>query len=207
MYIYLDESGDLGFNEQSSKHHVVAVLATHDPTTIVNAMNRYKKKIRKLSSKRNRKPWEFKFNKASNDVKIDILNIISSKDIKIGYICVDKTHAHPNSWKNGNDFYAHVCSVLLNEFLIEISDPKISLVVDKQFNKRGRKDFNKYLRRTITDVSDGRKVLNITHVNSRQNPCLQAVDFVCGAVFRRYNKHDPEYFEIVKNKCIVTQEI
>ena len=70
MYIYLDESGDLGFNKRSSKHYVIAVLATHDPKTIENALKRYRTKIRTTPSKKYRKLGEFKFNNAPDNVKI-----------------------------------------------------------------------------------------------------------------------------------------
>ena len=207
MYIYLDESGDLGFNRQSSKHYVIAVLATHDPKTIENALKKYRKKIRKAPSKKNRKLGEFKFNKAPDNVKIDILGIISSKNVELGYVHVEKAHVYPELREKINEFYAYMCRILLDKFLLESSDLKIDLIVDRQFNKKHRENFDKYLGWKITEILDGLKVLDIAHRDSRQEPCLQAVDFVCGAVYRCYNQHDPKYFEMVKNKCIVTHEM
>ncbi|NOQ28498.1 MAG: DUF3800 domain-containing protein [Methanosarcinales archaeon] len=60
---------------------------------------------------------------------------------------------------------------------------------------------------TITELLGGLKELNITHRDSYQDPCLQAVDFVCGAIYRCYNRDDPKYFEIIKNSCIVKHEM
>ena len=202
MYIYLDESGDLGFNERSSKHYVIAVLATHDPITIENALKRYRRKIRRAPSKKNRKLGEFKFNKAPDNVKIDILGIISSKNVALGYVHVEKAHVYPEFRENINEFYAYMCKILLDKFLLESSDLKIDLIVDRQFNKKKqRENFDKYL------VLDGVRVLDIAHRDSHQELCLQAVDFVCGAVHRCYDQHSPKYFKMVKNKCIVAHEM
>ena len=207
MYIYLDESGDLGFNRQSSKHYVIAVLATREPKTIENALKRYRRKIRKAPSKKNRKFGEFKFNKAPDSVKIGILDIISSKNVELGYVHVEKARVYPELREKRNEFYAYICRILLDKFLLESSDLKIDLIVDRQFSKKHRENFDKYLGWNITEILDGLKVLNIAHIDSRQEPCLQAVDFVCGAVYRCYNQHDPKYLEMVKNKCIITHEM
>ena len=59
----------------------------------------------------------------------------------------------------------------------------------------------------ITELLNELKLLNIAHRDSHQELCLQAVDFVCGAVYRCYNRDDPKYFEMVKNKCIVMHEM
>ena len=207
MYIYLDESGDLGFNKQSSKHYVIAVLATQHPKTIENALKRYRTNLKKASSKKYRKLGEFKFNKAPDNVKINILNIISSKNVKLGYVHVEKERVYPKLQEKRNEFYAYMCRILLDKFLIETPDPKIDLIVDRQFAKKHRENFDNYLDWKITELLDGLKELNITHRDSYQDPCLQAVDFVCGAIYRCYNRDDPKYFEMIKNNCIVKHEM
>ena len=41
-------------------------------------------------------------------------------------------------------------------------------------------------------------VLNASH----ENKSLQAVDFISWAMFRKYEKSDYEYYEIIKNKIV-----
>jgi len=207
LHIYLDESGDLGFNKQSSKHYAIAVLATQHPKTIENALKRYRTNLKKASSKKYRKLGEFKFNKAPDNVKINILNIISSKNVKLGYVHVEKEQVYPKLQEKRNEFYAYICRILLDKFLIESPDPKIDLIVDRQFAKKHRENFDNYLDWKITELLDGLKELNITHRDSYQDPCLQAVDFVCGAIYRCYNRDDPKYFEMINNNCIVKHEM
>lgn len=37
---------------------------------------------------------------------------------------------------------------------------------------------------------------------SHTEKCLQAVDFISWAIFRKYEQSDYEYYEIIKNKII-----
>ena len=137
-------------------------MATRDPKTIENALKRYRRKIRRAPSKRNRKLGEFKFNKAPDNVKIDILDMINSKNVELGYVHVEKVRVYQQLREKRNEFYAYMCRVLLDKFLIETPDPKIDLIVDRQFAKKHRENFNQYLGWKITGLFDGLKVLNIT---------------------------------------------
>ncbi len=51
------------------------------------------------------------------------------------------------------------------------------------------------------------KEIGIKHINSEQDPCLQAVDFVCGAVSYKYRYNDDKYFTIIQNKFREKQEL
>lgn len=114
---------------------------------------------------------------------------------------------YPELQEKRIELYAYMCRVLMDKFLIESSDLTINLIVDRQFAKKYRENFDKYLGWKITELLDGLKVLNIVHNDSHQEPCLQAVDFVCGAIYRCYNQNDSKYFEILKNKCSVKHEM
>ena len=208
MYIYLDESGDLGFNEKSSKYFVIAVLATNDSKAIETALQKYRKKLRN-SPKKKRNLGEYKFNKAPDKVKTDLLNIINLKKVELGYVFVDKVHVYQKLREKRNELYTYMCRTLLDKFLVVSSlsnDSKIDLIVDRQFAKKHRENFNNYLDWKIKELVE-LKMLNIFHKDSQQELCLQAVDFVCGATYRCYNLDDPKYFEIIKKKIIIKHEM
>ena len=38
-------------------------------------------------------------------------------------------------------------------------------------------------------------------------PCIQAVDFIAGAIFQYYEYDNQDYISIIENKIIVKQEI
>ncbi len=45
--------------------------------------------------------------------------------------------------------------------------------------------------------------LVITHLDSKNSPPLQAVDFISWAIFRKYEKNDITFYEIIKEKIII----
>jgi hypothetical protein len=80
MYIYLDESGDLGFTSKSSKSFVVALLYTNNPKHI----RRILKKVRcRLLRKKYRDLPEFKSSRSDDFVKKRILEHLSKENIEI----------------------------------------------------------------------------------------------------------------------------
>jgi len=54
MYLFLDESGDLGFTEKSQQYFVIAILITRDKKPIENCIKRIRQ--RKLPKNIRRSP-------------------------------------------------------------------------------------------------------------------------------------------------------
>ncbi len=198
MYIYLDESGDLGFSRDSSEHYVIAVLATRDPIQIERGLKKYRKKMIASKKKEYRKIGEFKFNKAPDRVKVDILNIISSKDVYLGYVHVEKKRVYEKLRDKKKELYAYFTKKLLDVFLFELEDDRIDLIVDRQFGKKHRENFDLYIDWNVRSLVSGIKDINIEHRSSQREPCLQAVDFVCGAVYKRYGMDEIKYFKSLR---------
>ncbi|MFQ6055370.1 MAG: DUF3800 domain-containing protein [Methanosarcinales archaeon] len=203
MYIYLDESGDLGFSERSSRHFVIAIMAVYDKQPIENSLKKYRKKLRK----KDRKIQEFKFNIAPPKIKKDILKIISNKEVQLGYAHVDKSKVYPKLRAKPRELYAYMVRRLLDKFLFEPANGRIDLVVDKHLPKKYQDNFDRYIGLNIQKMLEGIKSFNISHKNSQQELCLQAVDFVCGAVYRKYNFNEDEYFNIIKSLFVEKYDI
>ena len=66
IYIYMDESGDLGFKKASSNVFVVSYITTNDPKILQRSLKKLRQ--RKLKKKMRELP-EFKFYTASDRVK------------------------------------------------------------------------------------------------------------------------------------------
>ena len=56
----------------------------------------------------------------------------------------------------------------------------------------------------ITDAMHkrGHKNFKMSLMASHDNKCLQAVDFISWAIFRKYERGDYEFYEIIKDKII-----
>jgi hypothetical protein len=66
--------------------------------------------------------------------------------------------------------------------------------------------FNEYVKNKASYLSyvngssfDGNQI-SVKHVDSQNEPCLQAVDSIAGAYFQAYERNDNKYIEIIKDK-------
>ena len=76
------------------------------------------------------------------------------------------------------------------------------LIVDKRIsNKVIRADFDEYIKQNTAFKVD------ITHENSMYNQCLQATDFIAGAIFRKYESGDSRYYDFIKDRIKVSQQL
>ncbi len=60
-------------------------------------------------------------------------------------------------------------------------------------------NFRKYLK----ENNKGRKLNIVVFIKSpHREKCLQAVDFVCWSIFRKYERDDYDYYNIIKGKIL-----
>jgi len=203
MYIYLDESGDLGFTKKSSKHFVIAVLAITDPITLRRRLRKYRMKLRK----KDKRIAEFKFNRASPKIRTEILEIINAENLSLGFVYLNKDRVYPRLHDKKRELYAYMTRRLMDKFLFEPDDSQITLIVDRLFARSGRDNFDTYIDRNIRKMFESLRKIEIKHISSEQDLCLQAVDFVCGAVSYKYRHNDSRYFDIIKKKFREKQEL
>ena len=48
-----------------------------------------------------------------------------------------------------------------------------------------------------------RSQISITHVDSKTEPCIQAVDFIAGAVHQNYRSDETTYYHVLQEKMII----
>lgn len=204
MDIFIDESGDLGTNiERSSKYFVLAALISQDKTPIQRCF----KKIRNTLNKSKKEIPEFKFAQSNKTIKRRVFHCLSSNDFSIAYSYFCKEEIHPHLNGNSNLY------VELNEFLIsqilehENNDEEINLVIDKSLNGTQQSKFNceltlKVMENPGIEIYDPERI-SIAHVDSKRDVCIQAVDFIAGAIYSKYHSNEPEYYNQIKDKMIL----
>lgn len=198
IHIYLDESGDLGFNSESSNHIVIALLITKSPYKIERCIKRIRQ--RKLKKKLKELP-EIKFNKSSNHIREKTLACIAKESIEIAYIVLDKNGLNPGRQHHKQEVYNFITGYLLS-CLPYGNTTRSKLVVDKRISSKViRADFDQYVKQKASFK------VEITHENSEYNKCLQAVDFIAGAIFRKYESSDNRFYDIIKDKIKVAEKL
>jgi hypothetical protein len=103
-----------------------------------------------------------------------------------------------------NYLYNFAANILMdrlhNKNLLASNEP-IELVADrKDTNKYLRNNFIQYLTKGMRGRRDGGFKVELKP--SHESKAIQAVDFISWAIFRKYEKGDYEYYELIKSKII-----
>lgn len=72
------------------------------------------------------------------------------------------------------------------------------IIVDASCDKAFQKELAVYLRQEAK--IHGYFIKNIKFKDWRQNSLVQVADMVCGAIFRKYERNNPHYYNIIKTK-------
>ena len=200
-YIFMDESGDMGFSKKSSKWFLFTLAIVDDQKDL----ERVVKKVWKKIHKKHKHVGELH---ASNEKEITIsrmLQMLAEVDsLKVMTIILNKKKVHVDLQNQKNYLYNYTANIVLDRLIntkIIGKDQHISLVVDRKDTKKNlRENFISY----ITGAMHKRNHDNfkMTLVGSHEDKCLQAVDFISWAIFRKYERGDFEFYEIIKDKII-----
>ena len=76
----------------------------------------------------------------------------------------------------------------------------INLVLDLCKDKSERRDFNLYIEAHLQTHFSLQTRTMITHENSENNLCLQAIDLFCGGIGRKEELGDMEWYDLYKHK-------
>jgi len=205
----MDESGDLGFDftkQKTSAYFIITFLLLIHKRPAEKIIKHF---FRKLSlKKRKSKKGCLHSHKENHQTRIDILSELLNKELKIISIILDKKISiildkkisHKNSYRKKHSLYNIVTVELLNKAydkkLID-RERKVNLIAS-------RRETNKYLNEGFKILVEN---LNITVEikTPSEEKCLQLVDFVSWAIFRKYEFGDNRYYELIKN--IIAEEI
>lgn len=208
MFIYLDESGDLGFDftkKKTTKKFVITLLICYSDSarreftktvnrTLKNKLNRKKKGSRRI--------MELKGTGTSIEVKKYFFKHIRNEDWSIVALALNKsrveTHLRTRSGKK--KLYNFLSRFLLEKLPLQKASRNVDLVVDRCKNKEEVRDFNQYLINQFEALLPLNTDLNISHLTSHESAGLQAVDLFCWGIFRKYENNDYEWYDIYKNK-------
>lgn len=203
-YIFLDESGELGFKPSSSKYFVITLLSCDEGE--IYALRRIIRKIReKIIKKKIKKYPELKGNNSSDKIRKEVLERFMKTNSEVFVIILEKAKVYEYLRDKKNKLYNYISNLILNECSFDTSS--LCLIVDKSKSNRSlREDFDNYIRRSLTKKSESCKLV-IKHENSRNEAVLQVLDFVSWAIFRNYEHKDPKFINIIKEKIVIKKEV
>ncbi|PKN01821.1 MAG: hypothetical protein CVU77_02460 [Elusimicrobia bacterium HGW-Elusimicrobia-1] len=199
MYIFLDESGDLGFDfskAHTTSHLVITVLVARDKTGFERAVKRTLKN--KVNRRRN-SVNEIKGSDTAFEVKKYFYNTLLKyeTDFEIYAVILNKRRVYKYLSSEPEMLYAFLSKFLLEKCPFEQAIDRIILTIDKRSRKQGVESFNKYL---LSYLKAQLPKIDIYHNHSYASKGLQAVDLFCWGVFRKYERKDAEWYDMYKDK-------
>ncbi len=220
-YYYLDESGDLGFNNKSSKFFVIAIVTA-------NGANALKKRVNKntaillgkgwpadeeikgnslwISPRRPRIPKQISDNRISYISKT--IKYLCEGDITVNYIVFRKSRISPHLKRADNAYiYNYFSYLLLCEMhKKELLKTDINFTVDMRSKETHKQmPFNGYIQTRLATDLDYPHEMVIKHCDSSQVKGLQAVDFLCWSIFRKYEHGDDQFYNLLKPKLFAVK--
>jgi Protein of unknown function (DUF3800) len=212
MYIFLDESGDLGFdfsNKNSSNYFCITLLVCYNKRTFFSFKSATKRTLlAKFNHKNTKKVTsELKGSGTTLSVKqyfYKQLSKCADQDWEIYSVIVDKVAL----FKQASEYLeSHRLYNLLSREIMERVDfsslnDHVQLIVDKCKGKHERSIFDYFLKTNLESKLPINVSLNILHELSHNNVGLQAVDIFCHGIVRKHALSDISWYSEFSNKIV-----
>lgn len=202
MYLFMDESGCLGFDftkKKTSKYFVITCLFVHSKRPFEKIV---KKVHGSLSRRIKRKVGVLHCTNEKPVTRQRLYKLVLEKECSIMTIYLNKQKVYTRLQDEKHVLYNYVTNILLDRILSRrvLSDRnQIVLVASKRETNRFLNDnFQDYLQR---EVNQGKGVkLQVQIKTPAEEKALQVVDFLSWAIFRKYEYGDESYYNLIKSK-------
>ena len=193
-YIFIDESGDLGFKTSSSHYFILVAILVSNPKKLDNLVkNTYRKYKRRIY-----KSNELKATKTPNDINMDIIVKLNKIDNKVFAIVFEKSNIYKLDFQNDiNILYDILASKLAN--LREIND-KTVIIVDKNKNQIQIKNFNEVFKKNLNNLKN--HPISFIHANSINYKGLQIADLLSWSIYQKYENKNDAFEKLIENKSV-----
>lgn len=202
-YLYLDESGDLGFdfvNKKPSRFFTIAILALQGQETNRKLGQAVWRTLRRASHSGGARPREIKGSETPLRVKRQFYEQVRDLSWAVYAVTLNKRQVYERLTREKERLYNYVARLALDRIPFEKADTRVELIVDRSKGKPEIHDFNQYVVRQLQGRLDPKVPLNINHLRSHETPGLQAADLFCWGVFRKHEKRDEAWFSIFRER-------
>lgn len=177
-YVYIDESGDLGRSESSSRFVVIAAVVTEEP-------RRLEKLVRKVwrTKQHTHKHGELHAIHATRSTERKLLSLLSATTTEYAYVVIDKVRIPDNLYEAYYKYLGQVVDHFLGERII---------VVDARDTVRKRI-------KTLQSLRLEECFRGVEFEDSRFVRPLQVADFVAWSIFQSVEYGRTEFIDLLGN--------
>lgn len=213
MIIFLDESGDLGFDfskPKTSKKFVITLLVCDNAETNVGFRKAVRRTLKKKMNHRHngRVAQELKGIGTTHAVKNYFYRNLPAAGWQLYSVILNKERVYDNLQKphSKKKLYNFLARFILEKVDLGNSAPAVTLIMDRCKNREEIRDFNNYVANQLEALLPLNVPLNIYHERSHENVGLQAVDLFCWGIFRKYESGDTEWYDIFRKSVAFETE-
>lgn len=207
-YIYLDESGDLGFDsskQKTSKYFVISVLFISSEKE-KKGVDKIIKKIFRGFTKREIKhhPNTLHCFKEKPVTRLRLLRLLKEKDVYVMSIYLNKSKVYSRLQDEKQVLYNYVTNILLDRIFTK----KLIPLDEKIYLVASRRETNKFLNENFAQYLEHQSSLNHKvkidiHIRApHEDKSLQVVDFVCWSIYKKLEHGDSSYVDIIQSKIV-----
>lgn len=203
MNIYLDESGDLGFEPGGTDYFTIAFIVTENRYNLKRCVKRIKRKF-KIPPE-----IEIKGSTTRKEIKEDLLKRIGKLQVEIHSITVKKNKVKKRLRQDTNILYNYMVGLSLVERIFEAKKGEtVTIIVDRRIiSITSGFNFDEYIRYKVWYEGNRQDIeLNIYHVDSHKTFCIQAIDVICNSIFRKYQRNDLSLIEMLQKQGKIRTE-
>jgi len=208
LNVFIDESGDQGFNfERGSSKHFLIGFAFFPTTDYKKCVDSVKQGI---GARCGKAPKHLHFNSSRDAEKKELLRKMVAVGGKFGYIYEDKENVfeylrgHPNIHYNYNQMMCYLLESLVRRE--RINEDVAVFISQRSSDKDIKRGLATYLSTRIDKIIAPNRLYPgfVKPYSSRGADCA---DFVCSSVYRMIEKGDSQYYEVIKSNIIVGRQL
>jgi len=209
-YIFMDESGDLGFNLNNGKttrNFIVTFLFVENKRVVEKAVTKTFRSFAKKDRLKHCGVLHACEERPKNNRKF-LKYLTDSGKFKIMVIKLSKNRVHIDFENQPKYLYAYVVNTLVEQIisnnLISTSDTINFIASQKDTSRFLNNSFKNYLN---SQIGNKHPDFNICIKKPSQAKCLQAVDCLSWSIFRKYEHSDDSYYDNIKDFIVEEYEM
>lgn len=214
MIIFLDESGDLGFdfNKPKTSQKFVITLLVCDSGETANSFRKAVRRTLKNKLNRNKRGsrivQELKGAKTSISIKKYFYRNLSQSGWRIYTVVLNKQRVNQDLRKpqTKKKLYNFLARFILEKIDLRTKVTAVTLIIDRSKNKEEIRDFNNYVENQLEALLPLNIPVNIYHERSHENAGLQAADLFCWGIFRKYENRENEWYDVYRDTIMFETE-
>ena len=206
VYLYLDESGDLGFdfvNKKPSRFFTVCIVVIKGRKSRDRIARMVKRTLRKKLNPKNRRKrmvQELKATSTTLKVKEYFYHKVKNEKFSIYALTLNKKRVYSRLVKDKSRVYNWIARLLTDEIDFSLANMRIEFVVGKSKSKPEIIEFNKYVKAFVEGRVDPQIPFVIRHEDSKKDLCLNMADLFAWGIFRKYERRDHRWYNVFKDK-------